>query len=155
MRAEDRAPARKSLDKRLDLLRNSDYFARPPRGWIKAIREALGMTTTQLGKRLGVSQPRIVKIEKSERNGALTLETIERVADALDCQVVYALVPRKPLEAMVEHRAMLLARQRLGVAAHSMALEDQSVGDQDHQDQLQRLAKSLAQKSGSILWCEE
>ena len=155
MRAEDRMMARRNLDKRLNLLRNSEVFARPPRGWIKAIREALGMTTVQLAKRLNVSQPRVVKIEKSENTGGMTLDTLERVAHALDCQVVYALIPRQSLESIVDHRAMKLARRRLGTAAHSMALEDQSVDYQDQQHQLQRLAKTLAENSGSVLWEEE
>ena len=66
MRPQDRATARRQLDKRLSLLQNAEMFARPPQGWLKAIREALGMTTTQFGQRLGVSQPRAVNIEKGE-----------------------------------------------------------------------------------------
>ena len=70
--------ARKQLDKRLKILQNVDILARPPRGWIKAIREALGMTTAQLGKRLGVSQPRVLGIENAEVSGSITLDSLER-----------------------------------------------------------------------------
>ena len=91
MRAQERASARKQLDKRLNGLRNSDALSRPPRGWIKAIREALGMTTTQFGKRLGVSQPTALGFEKSEVSKGISLETLERAAHALDCRLVYAL----------------------------------------------------------------
>ena len=70
------------LDKRLNRLRNSDTLSRPPRGWIKAIREALGMTTTQFGRRLGVSQSTALGFETSEMRKGIALETLERAARA-------------------------------------------------------------------------
>ena len=155
MRAQDRIAARRQLDKRLKSLINNDAFARPPRGWIKAIREALGMTTAQLARRLWVSQPRAVAIEKAEASSAITLETLERAARALDCRLVYTLVSRKPLEALAEERASLLAKRRLQSTRHSMALEDQSVDEADEQEQIRQLAKRLLEKSGSALWADE
>ncbi len=155
MRAQDRTAARRQLDKRLKSLKNNDSFARPPRGWIKAIREALGMTTAQLARRLGVSQPRAVAIEKAEAGSAITLDTLERAARALDCHLVYALVPRKPLEALAEERAARLARRRLATTRHSMRLEAQGVDAADEAAQLRQLAKRLLEKSGSALWEDE
>ncbi len=101
MRAQERAAARKQIDKRLNIIQNSEGLARPVRGWIRAIREALGMTTAQLGKRLGIRQASVVGLEKSEASKSITLETLERAAHALDCRLVYALVPRKPLAEVV------------------------------------------------------
>ena len=144
--------ARKQLDKRLNLLQNTDIWARPPRGWIKAIREALGMTTAQLAKRLGVSQPRVLGIEKAEFSSSIKLESLERAARALDCQLVYALVPRKPLEYLVEDQARVLAGKRLRAISHSMALEDQRVDENDEQEHLERLVQKLLNQSGSALW---
>lgn len=152
MRAQERASARKQLDKRLNILQNVDVLARPPRGWIKAIREALGMTSAQLGKRLGVSQPRVHGIEKAEASGSITLESLERAARALDCRLVYAIVPRKPLELLVEDRARTLAKKRLRATSHSMALEDQRVDEADEQDHLKRLVQNLLDQPGSALW---
>ena len=144
--------ARKQLDKRLNLLQNVDILARPPRGWIKAIREALGMTTAQLGKRLGVSQPRVLGIEKAEVSGSIKLESLERAAHALDCRLVYALAPRKPLEYLVEDQARELAKKRLQATSHSMALEDQRVDEADEQEHLERLVQKLLTQPGSALW---
>lgn len=154
MRSEDRALARKQLDKRLDFIRDTDALARPPRGWIKAIREALGMTTAQLAKRIGVSQPRAVGIEKAEKAGAITLDTLERAAHALDCRLVYTLVPKKPFEKLVEDRARHVAKARLESTGHSMALEAQSVNAEDEKEQLEILVRRLIEKSGSELWKE-
>jgi len=152
MRAQERASARKQIDKRLNKLRNSDPLSRPPRGWIKAIREALGMTTTQFGKRLGVSQSTALGFEKSEVSKGITLETLERAARALDCRLVYVLVPSKPLELLAEDQARELAKKRLRATSHSMALEDQRVDEADERDHLERLVQKLLNQPGSALW---
>lgn len=154
MRASDRAMARKNLDKRLSVLMNTDLLARPTRGWTKALREALGMTTAQLAKRLGVAQPSVVGLEQAEASKAITLKTLERAARALDCTLVYALVPRKPLESLVQERAREAARKRLQTISHSMALEDQRVLEDDERAQLERLAQQLIDGPGSALWDE-
>ena len=155
MRPEDRTVARRQLDKRLNLLRNSEALARPPRGWIKAVREALGMTTAQLAKRIGVSQPRAVAIENAETKGSITLDSLERAAHALDCRLVYALVPRNPLDELVTERAERLAKQRLESTRHSMALEAQGVEAADEQEQLKRMIDRLLEKAGSEIWEDE
>ncbi len=155
MHHKDRATARRQLDKRLNLLRDSYVIIRPPRGWIKAIREALGMTTAQLAQRIGVSQPRVVAIEKAEINASITLDSLERAARAMDCRVVYALVPRKPLDDLVEERAHIVAEKRLESTRHSMALEAQSVDKSDEDVQLKRLSERLIEKAGSELWEED
>ena len=154
MRKQDREAARRQLDKRLSSLLNAEVFTRPPRGWVKAIREALGMTTAQLAKRLGVSQPRVVGIEQAEAKGAITLDSLERAAHALDCQLVYALVPRKPLDALIEARATRLATTRLDSTRHTMALEAQTVDARDEDEQRKRLIRQLIEQAGSELWDE-
>jgi predicted DNA-binding mobile mystery protein A len=98
---------------------------------VKAIREALGMSTAQLAKRLGVKQPSVVGIEQSEAKGTIELATLRRAAEALDCTLVYALVPNKPLEQTIRDRARLFGRQRLEPVEHSMMLENQKVTRKD------------------------
>ena len=109
--------------------------SQPVRGWIRAIREALGMTAEQLAKRLGVKQPSVVALEQSEAKGTIELATLWRAAEALDCTLVYALVPNKPLEQTLRERARLFARRRSEPIEHSMALEDQALEDQALEDQ--------------------
>jgi predicted DNA-binding mobile mystery protein A len=155
MRHEDRASARRQLDKRLNKLRYSDAFTRPPRGWIKAIREALGMTTAQLAQRIGVSQSRAFIIEKAEKEGSITMDSLERAAQALDCRVVYALIPKKPLNDLVKDRARIVAKKRLQSTQHTMALEAQSVDASDEEEQLKQLIRRLIEKSGSELWKDD
>lgn len=155
MRSEDRATARRQLDKRLNILRNTDPLTRPPRGWVRAIREALGMTIAQFGRRMGVVKSRVVAIEKAEVKGSITLDSLERAAHALDCRLIYALVPRQPLERLVEERAHHIAKKRLASASHSMALEAQGVEESDEKELRKRLARQLTEQAGSKLWEDE
>jgi predicted DNA-binding mobile mystery protein A len=104
-------------------------LARPQKGWIKAIREALGMSSSQLARRAGVSQSVLYRIESSEIAGTVKLETLERVAAALNCRLVYALIPNEPLEEMVRKRALAVAGGHLGAVEHTMRLENQAVDD--------------------------
>ena len=114
------------LDDQLEPIRAARPALRRPRGgWARAIRSALGMTVAQLAARIGVSQPSVSQIEKSEAAGRIRLDTLQRVAEALDCELVYALVPRRPLNAVVSDRRRALALQRYRRTAHSMALENQ------------------------------
>src|SRR6266849_5742373 len=108
------------LDKRFASLRPLTENARPPKGWLRAIRDALGMTSAQFARRLGVSQPRIIELEQSEVSGGVTLNTLQRAAEALGCRFVYALVPEQPLEDTVRARAKLIAARQLAAVEHTM-----------------------------------
>lgn len=135
------AQSRSHLDERFKAFRPVTRYSAPVRGWIKAVREALGMTTAQLARRLGVKQPSVVALEQSEAKGTIELATLRRVAAALDCTVVYALVPNKPLEVAVRDRARAFLRRRRGPVEHSMLLEDQKVEGQDSEARLEQIVR--------------
>src|SRR5271165_5064646 len=113
------------LDKRFTAFRPLARNPRPPKGWLRAVRDALGMTTAQLARRLGVSQPRIVELEQSEVSGSVTLRTLQRAAEALGCRLVYALVPDRPLAEIVRERAEEVAQGHSSAVEHTMRLEHQ------------------------------
>lgn len=117
------------LDKRFQALRPFATAARPPKGWLRAIRDALGMTTGQFAGRLGVSQPRVVQLEKAEIDGSITLNTLERAAAALGCRLVYAIVPEHSLDDTIRQRANLVADRQLASIEQTMRLENQAVED--------------------------
>jgi predicted DNA-binding mobile mystery protein A len=142
------------LDKRFAALRPLANSARPPKGWLRAIRDALGMTTAQFGRRLGVSQPRIVELEQSEASGGVTLNTLQRAAEALGCRLVYALVPDRPLAETVRERAELVAARQLANVEQTMRLEDQAVrGKAVAKEQRRRLIEELLRRPAR-LWDE-
>jgi predicted DNA-binding mobile mystery protein A len=140
-KAQLAAQSRSHLDERFQELGPVRRYAPPVRGWIKGIREALGMTTAQLANRLGVKQPSVVAIEQSEAKGAIELATLRRAAEALDCTLVYALVPNKPLETTIRERARAFARQRRGPVEHSMVLEDQKVKGKNLEARLDEIVR--------------
>jgi len=146
--------AHEQLDKRLLALRPLAQTLRPSRGWVRAVRETLGMTTRQLGARLGVSQPRIIKLEKGEVDGSITLGSLERAARALGCRLVYVLVPEKPLGDTLRERALLIADRQLTSVEQTMRLEDQGVPDKGrHKEVRQQLVEELLRRPAR-LWDE-
>jgi predicted DNA-binding mobile mystery protein A len=135
------AQSRSHLDERFLEIGPIKRFTPPVRGWIKAIRASLGMTTAQLATRLGVKQPSIIDLEQSEAKGSIELATLRRAAEALDCTLIYALIPNKPLETMVRERAGAFARQRLEPLEHSMLLEDQKVKARDADSRIDEIMR--------------
>lgn len=137
MKNLDRHKARQRLDQRLEALRPTERYAVPPKGWLRAIRDALGMSGVQFAQRLGVSPQSVDALERSEASGSVKLETLRRAAEALDCTLVYALVPNRPLERAVAERARLVAQRDLGRVAHTMKLEAQQTGDADLDERIE------------------
>ena len=123
------AQSRARLDQRLAQLGPAEQYRVPTRGWIRAIREALGMSTAQLASRLNVRQPSVVDLERSEEKATIEVATLRRAAEALNCTLVYMLVPNQPLETTVRARARALLRRRLQPIEHSMLLEGQDVAE--------------------------
>lgn len=69
--------------------------ARPPDGWMRAVRQAIGVPVVELARRMGVKKSQIFRLEESERDGRVRMATLRRAAEAMGCELVYALVPRE------------------------------------------------------------
>lgn len=133
--------ARKRLDERFAAWEALPDAARlaPHGGWVRTIREALGMPRHELGRRMGVGEKRVLQLENGEAERKITVESLARAAEALDCELVVALVPRRPLERTVADRRMRLASSWLKTRAlDTMAMENQAVSLDDLSDQLVR-----------------
>jgi predicted DNA-binding mobile mystery protein A len=152
MKTKHKQIARRQLDITLDKLAEVRSMRPPPKGWIRAVREALGMSGKQLAGRLQVSQPRVFKLEQGEPSGALTLKTMRQVAEALDCVFVYALVPRSTLEETVRTQARVVAGERLQRVSHTMLLEAQGLSMKEQQAFLDDAIEELARETPKDLW---
>lgn len=131
--------ARKRLDERLAPMRPiaSSIFRAPRGGWIRAVREALGMPRRELGRRMGVGEKRVMQLERGEVEGKLTLHTLARAAAALDCDLVVVLVPKRPLQQTVmELRKQKAAAWIESRVLHTMMLAGQAVSLEDLPPQL-------------------
>lgn len=146
--------ARKHLERRLAPLRDGEGFAVPARGWIRALRDALGMTAAQLAARLGVSQPTLTALEKGEVDGTVTLARLRRAAEALDCTLVYALVPKRPLDDVLRERAGIIADRQLARTNQTMKLENQALEASELKAERARLIESLIEGDPRRLWGE-
>ena len=110
------------------------------------------MTTTQLATRLSVTRQQVTWLEKAEVDGRLTLNSLRKAADALDCTVVYALVPKKSLQEMRESQARRVAQARIAPVAYTMGLEAQSLSDRDNRQQLEDLVAEILREKSARLW---
>lgn len=146
--------ARRQLSEALARYVVASRTPRPRDGWIAAIRESFDMTVRQLATRLGVSPSSIIRMEQRERDDTISLGALRRAADALDCDLVYAVVPRHAadseptnnlLDTLIEARAHEVAAVELSRIAHTMALEDQAVNPADMQAQIAERTAALAE----------
>ncbi|MBK8120728.1 MAG: mobile mystery protein A [Sulfuritalea sp.] len=142
----------RQLDASLNRWRSADLPSRPPSGWIKAVREGLGMAATHLAARLGVTPSTVTRLETSEADDTVSLATLRRAAESLGCELHYALVPRQSLADTLENRALALARQQMAAVSHTMALEAQATSREAVEVQTRALAENLLKGSRRALW---
>ncbi|MEY4352141.1 MAG: hypothetical protein RLZZ609_382 [Cyanobacteriota bacterium] len=142
------------LDAVLQVIASHPPPPRPPMGWLRAIREGLGMTSAALGQRLGITASGARKLEQAEAADAITLATLRRVAAALDCELHYVLVPRQPLRQMRRRQALRMAQQWQERAGRTMALEAQPVEapSSSPSERLEAMAQEILLTSGARLW---
>jgi predicted DNA-binding mobile mystery protein A len=141
------------LERELGPYRPLTDLKRPDLGWIRVIREALGMSSPQLARRLRMKAAQSVEdIQKDESNEAITLRTLRKVADALDCDLVYALVPRTSLQDVRRRRATTVAQGQISRVAHSMKLERQGTLAEAEQNELERRVEKLLSGNPRKLW---
>lgn len=149
MRTPVRLLAVDQVDRRLSRLQKAAEEIRrqvPRTGWVKAIRTGLGISERAFAKRLDITRASHQELERNERSGSVTLESLRRAAEALNADLVYAIVPRKPLRATISERARRVATERLEPIAHSMAMEGQRLSAQQLKRQVDELAGELEKK---------
>ena len=151
MNPKQAALARKHLDRRLAPLRDLQ-LAPPPRGWVRAIRDALGISSRQLAARMQAAPSRIPAIEKAEVTGSTTIRTLREAAAALDCTFVYAFVPTKSLDAILRERAAQKVGDDISRLDHTMRLENQALQKADLEDEKSRMIELMLAGSPRRLW---
>lgn len=148
----DKTTARKALDSKIASLPPLQKMQRPHKGWIRAVKEALGMSSRQLAARLGVSAPRITALEKSEVEETVTLASLRRAAEALDCALVYSFVPKGSFEEVLQTRARRIAADIIGKVDHTMRLEAQNLQSDKLNEEIETLAAQILREQHKIIW---
>jgi predicted DNA-binding mobile mystery protein A len=139
------------LDEQLGPWRELPY-TRPTSGWLRAVRGALGMRVRQFAKAAHVAPSTALAAEIAESHGDITLATLSRYAEVLGCELRYVLVPKQPLQKVVEERAEALARAEVAAVHHSMALEAQATGTAETERQVAELRRKILEGNRSRLW---
>lgn len=155
MRTPVKLIALELFDKELPRLQQAGQTLRensPREGWVRGIRKSLGMSMRSFAHRIGFKEPASVKeLERNERLGTITLQTLRRAAEAIDADFVYAIIPRRKLRETVATRARAVAEQRISPIAKSMALEEQGLTKGQIKRQVDELARELERKP-ETLW---
>lgn len=123
---------RRQLDERLTKL---PPLEAPGAGWIRTIREALGMTMAQLGTRLGISPQSVQDLEQREMKETISVAKLREAAEALDCDLKLTFIPRSSLESAIHQQATRKAREERNRLIHTMRLEAQGEGVEEALDE--------------------
>ena len=154
MKAIYRKLAREQLDETLKKFRPLIKLSAPAKGWVRAIRDALGMTGEQFANRLNTNKQRISRIEQDELSGNVTIKTMRNTAEALDCVFVYCLVPKDSLENTVRRRAKILAHKLMEQSSQTMMLEKQELDLTEESKSLETLTDEIVNSMPKSLWDE-
>ena len=137
--------AMQQIERRLKNLRPIVKDTQIRTGWISYMREALCMTQSTLAKAAGLDQTTVHQIEKRESAGKVTIQTMRKIADAMDCEFVYAIIPKQDLTEFLKNKAIAKAAHIVREADVHMALEDQRVTE-DIKERIERVAEDLLAK---------
>lgn len=124
----------------------------PSLGWIRSIREGLGMSGRQLAERLNMSKQSVARLEQDEVVGSITIKTLRKVAERLDCVFVYGFIPRTSLESTVRKRAEKISRERLNIVNQTMILEKQKIKDQNLESLISEDVEGMMNDMPRDLW---
>lgn len=127
----------------------------PPEGWIRTVRKALNMSGAQLARRLGVSRALVSNSEKAELSGSVTLKHLRQMAEAMECRLVYAIVPEQTVKEILTQRATTKASRRVGETSKEMALEAQALSEEQILFEVERLRAEILNNLPRDLWDDD
>jgi predicted DNA-binding mobile mystery protein A len=154
MKVKYKQLARVQLDETLKRFEELKAAAVPAKGWIRAIRDALGMSGKQLAKRMGVNQQRIARMERDERPGKITVRTLQAATEAMDCVFVYCVAPKDTLEQTIRNQAKRLAKKQAARSNQMMRLENQELGEKEKEKAIKDLVEEIVRTMPKSLWEE-
>jgi predicted DNA-binding mobile mystery protein A len=141
------------LDQKLIPFLETRKILVPERGWVNTIRTTLNMTMAQLGTKLNMTRQGVKRIEESEANGTITLNSLKEVANVMDLKFVYALVPKNgTIDDLIEIKAYKLAQKIVLRTNQNMKLEDQGIGDDKISKTIKDLANEIKREVRRSLW---
>jgi len=142
----------RQLDKKFEIIKKVIDENVSPKGWIYEIRNALKLTFGHLSKRIGISAPTIKVFENSEVKGTITLNSLRKFAESVNCKLVYAIVPNESLEKIINNQIEKVADGIVRRTSHSMNLENQNINSEEEKKQIEELKINLKANFSSKIW---
>ena len=125
----------------------------PKEGWVASVRNALGMSLAELGKRVNRTRSTVSSIERSEQDGRATIKSMNTLAKAMGCKFVYAFVPAEgDIEDIIQRQARKKAKAIVGQANMHMAFEQQALNAERTDKEIRRLTREYVDKTSADLW---
>lgn len=143
---------REQYQLKLRQLDGINTLIRPKEGWVRTLRKALGMSGPQMANRLGISKSQASQMERMEIEDRITLRQLRRVADSFDCDLIYALVPRKSIETVIHDRAREKAKKLVAKTDVQMKLEAQQLSNEQLDVQIEIEIDRLVREMPRDLW---
>ena len=125
---------------------------KPSEGWLSVIRKALGMSGAEVAVRMGVSRNAVYQAERNEREGAITINQMQKLADAMGGRFVYAIVPDGSVDEVIRDQSLRKAEARIRRASAHMALEKQSLSAAQTKQRIEELADELVRDMPPDFW---
>jgi len=136
-----------------DAAKDTQALAVPPEGWIRTVRKALNMSGAQLAARIGSTRGLVSQTEKNETFGKASVKSLQQMADAMGCRLVYAIIPKSStIESLIADQARKKARTVVQYAGQQMALEDQALNPKQMEREIERLQNRFISEMPSDLW---
>lgn len=137
------------IDRTSEQLRN---LYQPEKGWLSILRRALCMSGAQVAARMGVSRNAIYQAERNEQEGAITIAQMRKIAEAMNAEFLYAIVPKGSVEDVIRAQARRKAEARVNRASTHMALESQSLPNERTRQRIDDLTEELVRDMSSDFW---
>ena len=150
MNSFDRLAVKQLDDKSLDY--RALVHSQQQEGWIRMLRSVLRMPASYLSKKIGISQPSLVGLEKSEKERTITLASLDKVAKALNCKVVYGFFPLNSYEKFIKDEELRVAREYVENVQKTMSLEEQVLRDLQQKEQEEIILEDIKSKPLKKLW---
>ena len=125
----------------------------PRDGWVRTVRHAIGMKLKDLARRLSLNDSTVSRLEKGESDGSISLNSLRKLADAMDCDVVYGLVPREgSYSKVIKRQARRHVDQNFDAVNHSMMLEKQQLTAEERERFVEIRVEELSRAVDPVIW---
>lgn len=121
-------------------------------GWIKLMRQALGMSGAQLARKMGVSRALVSNTENAETEGRVTIKKMQKIAESMECEFIYCIIPKGEIQTILTQRATQKAQSIVDRTNHHMSLEAQELTNEQTNSEVERLTSEILKHKSSDLW---